>query len=177
MVAQVHPGPPSAQEIRMTMKISKLQEELQQKRPFASRRQEALLAVMKTADVVRRQIASLLESHGVTLQQYNVLRILRGAGAKGLPTLSIGQRLIEQTPGVTRLVDRMEGRGWVSRKRCTEDRRVVYACITEEGLHLLATLDPVLTKYETNSAPLLSDEDLAALIKLLERMRADGNDD
>lgn len=161
----------------MTMKIRKLQDELQQTRPFASTRQEALLAVMKTADVVRRQIASLLESHGVTMQQYNVLRILRGAGENGLPTLAIGQRLIEQTPGVTRLVDRMEARGWVCRRRCTNDRRVVYACVTEEGLGLLATLDPVLTKFETTSAPLLSDEDLMTLIKLLERMRADEKDD
>jgi MarR family transcriptional regulator, organic hydroperoxide resistance regulator len=155
------------------MKIRRLQEELQQTKPFASARQEALVAVMKTADVVRRQIADLLEPQGVTPQQYNVLRILRGAGPEGLPTLSIGQRLIEQTPGVTRLVDRMEARGWVSRRRCTKDRRVVYACLTESGQVLLAALDPLLQNHEKNSTPLLADDDLVTLIELLDRLRAE----
>jgi DNA-binding MarR family transcriptional regulator len=154
------------------MKVTKLQEELQQTKPFASPRQEAMLALMKTADVVRRGIAAVLEPHGVTMQQYNVLRILRGAGPKGIPTLSIAGRLIEETPGVTRLLDRMEARGWVKRLRCDRDRRVVYAIITEEALELLARIDPLLAEFEKDSLPLLSEPEVKELIGLLERARA-----
>jgi DNA-binding MarR family transcriptional regulator len=154
------------------VRITKLQEELQQTKPFASARQEAMLALMKTADGVRRGIATVLEPHQVTLQQYNVLRILRGAGPKGIPTLSIAGRLIEETPGVTRLLDRMEARGWVKRVRCERDRRVVYAIITESALELLARIDPLLAEFEKDSLPLLSEPEVEALIALLERVRA-----
>lgn len=154
------------------MRITKLQEELQQTKPFASARQEAMLALMKTADGVRRGIATVLEPHQVTLQQYNILRILRGAGPKGIPTLSIAGRLIEETPGVTRLLDRMEARGWVKRVRCERDRRVVYAIITESALELLARIDPLLAEFEKDSLPLLSEPEVEALIALLERVRA-----
>jgi DNA-binding MarR family transcriptional regulator len=154
------------------MKITRLQEELQQTKPFASPRQEAMLALMKTADGVRRGIAAVLEPHGVTMQQYNVLRILRGAGPKGIPTLSIVGRLIEETPGVTRLLDRMEARGWVKRERCERDRRVVYAIITESARELLARIDPLLAEFEKDSLPLLSEPEVQTLIALLERARA-----
>jgi DNA-binding MarR family transcriptional regulator len=154
------------------MRVTKLQEELQQTKPFASPRQEAMLALMKTADVVRRGIAGVLEPHGVTLQQYNVLRILRGAGPQGIPTLSIAGRLIEETPGVTRLLDRMEARGWVKRERCEKDRRVVYAKITERALELLARIDPLLAEFERGSLPMLGEAEVQELIGLLERARA-----
>jgi DNA-binding MarR family transcriptional regulator len=154
------------------MRIRKLQEELQQTRPFSSNRQEAMLALMKTADLVRREIIATLEPHDVTLQQYNVLRILRGAGAKGVPTLSIAERLIEQTPGITRLLDRMERRQWVKRLRCEKDRRVVYALITAEGLALLDRIDPLLSAFESAALPMLDDAEVDRLIELLERVRA-----
>lgn len=155
------------------MKIRKLQDELQQSKPFASRQEEAMLALMKTADIVRRRIAAILEPFGVTLQQYNVLRILRGAGPKGLPTLSIGQRLIEETPGITRLLDRMQARGWVTRKRCDKDRRVVYAMIAQPGLDLLAAIDPPLALFNQESLPLLDGQQTQQLIALLELARAE----
>lgn len=155
------------------MRIRKLQDELQQSKPFATRQEEAMLALMKTADVVRRSIAAILDPHGVTLQQYNVLRILRGAGPQGLPTLSIGQRLIESAPGITRLLDRMELHGWVSRMRCDKDRRVVYAMISSRGLELLAGIDPALEQFNQGALPLLSPEQLEQLIALLELVRAE----
>lgn len=158
------------------MKIRKLQEELQQSKPFATKQEEAMLAVMKTADGIRRRIAAMLEPFGVTLQQYNVLRILRGAGPQGLPTLSIGQRLIEETPGITRLLDRMEFRGWVSRVRCERDRRVVYATITESGLEVLTEIDPLLDAFNHTALPFLNDAQLEQLVALLELARAETED-
>ncbi len=82
---------------------SQLQREIKQRKPFQSRAQEAAIGLLRTADTVRREIASVVEPHGITLQQYNVLRILRGAGALGLPTLEIAARMVEQAPGITRL--------------------------------------------------------------------------
>ena len=155
------------------MKIPDLQEELQQTKPFASKREEAMLAVMKTADIFRRRIGGVLEPYGITMQQYNILRILRGAGPQGLPTLSIGQRLIEAAPGITRLLDRMESHDWVTRLRGKTDRRIVFAVITQSGLEVLAAIDPHLAAFEAASLPLLSREDLEKLVELLGKARAE----
>ncbi len=84
------------------------------------------MSLLEAADRVRRHFQAILEPHGLTLQQFNVLRILRGAGEDGLPTLEVGQRMIEKTPGVTRLLDRLESKGWVTRERCRRDRRRVF---------------------------------------------------
>jgi len=153
------------------MKVSKLQEELQQTKPFVSDREEAMLAILKTADLLRRGVGSVLEAQGVTPQQYNVLRILRGAGPNGLPTLSICERLIEATPGITRLLDRMETRGWVERVRSVKDRRVVYAKICPSGLELLERIAPCIAEYIGGLFPSLDDGAVRGLIELLERAR------
>ena len=108
---------------------------------FRSRSQEATLALLRTADELRRYAGSVLAEGGLTLQQYNVLRILRGAGPQGLATLTVGARMIERTPGVTRLIDRMESRGLVERRRDERDRRKVLCRITEEGVRLLDLLE------------------------------------
>lgn len=109
---------------------------------------ETVVALLRAADLVRRRTAAAVEPAGITVQQFNVLRILRGAkaaGEDGLPTLEVGSRMIEQTPGVTRLLDRLEAKGLVGRQRCREDRRQHLCRITPRGLELLAGLDgPVL---------------------------------
>ena len=149
-----------------------IHEEIQQSKPFRSRSQEAYLALLRTADDMRRRISLVLEPAGITLQQYNVLRILRGAGPEGLPTLAIGERMVERTPGVTRLIDRMEEKGWVTRERCTEDRRRVWCRITDEGLRLLAPLDPQVNAADDSLEQVLEQDQLAALIAYLDSIRA-----
>src|SRR5881275_3603411 len=103
--------------------------ELKQTRPFVSPAQEATVALLRTADVVNRLVDLVIEREGITGQQYNVLRILRGAGEQGLPTLDIAERMIEETPGITRLIDRLEAKKLVTRERCNVDRRRVYCRI------------------------------------------------
>jgi DNA-binding MarR family transcriptional regulator len=132
---------------------------------------------MRTADEVRRRYARLMEEHGVTLQQYNVLRILRGAGPEGLPTLTIGDRMIERTPGVTRLIDRMVRRGWVERERCREDRRRVWCRVTEAGLGVLEGLDGPVRTVDNSIFDVLSEEEMDDLVTMLDRIRAHMSED
>lgn len=147
-------------------------EEIKQSRPFRSRSHEAYVTLLRTADESKRYVAQPLAIEGVTLQQYNVLRILRGAGDEGLPTLSVAERMIERTPGVTRLIDRMEKKGWVERRRCTEDRRRVWCRITAEGLTLLARLDAPIDSVDDVMFTGLDEDELTALIDVLNRIRA-----
>ncbi|HSR49965.1 MAG TPA: MarR family transcriptional regulator [Acidobacteriota bacterium] len=154
------------------MQEGTLREEIQQRKPFASLGQEALLSLFRTADLLRRHVSQIVEPHGVTIQQYNVLRILRGAGSEGLPTLAIGERMIEQTPGITRLLDRLEAKGWVRRQRSQRDRRQVFCYITEEGLDLLAELDQPILDVDQDGLGMLDDGELRTLISLLDRIRA-----
>src|SRR6266513_6324325 len=118
---------------------------------FRSREQEATLGLLRTADAMKRGLAQVIEPHGITPQQYNVLRILRGAGPAGLPTLTIGERMIEQTPGTTRLVDRLERKGLVTRTPCPTDRRRVFCQITEKGLELLPKLDEAVNRCDAQA--------------------------
>jgi len=151
---------------------SRLQSELRQSRPFRSRRQEAFLSILRSADVLRRAVAALLDPYGITPQQYNVLRILRGAGPEGLPTLAIGERLIEQTPGMTRLLNRLEARGWVERTRNAHDRRQVDCRMTPAGQELLARLDPLMDAADQTMLATLTPEQLDSLIQTLDLVRA-----
>src|SRR5204863_7568328 len=116
---------------------------------------------MRTTDLVRRQIAAVAEPHGITLQQYNVLRILRGAGAEGLPTLEIAGRMIEQAPGVTRLLDRLQAKSLVRRQRSAEDRRQIRCWITPAGLDLLDRLESAMHEGGRAFMAPLSAADLA----------------
>ena len=102
--------------------MSQLKREIRQNRPFRSRSQEASLGLFRTADLLRRRFHAVLEPKGITQQQYNVLRILRGAGDGGLPTLTIAERMVERTPGITRLLDRLE-RPDRARYPCHHDRK------------------------------------------------------
>lgn len=139
---------------------------------FRSREQQATLGLLRTADALKRHYAQVIEPHGITLQQYNVLRILRGAGPEGLPTLTVGERMIEQTPGVTRLVDRLETKKLVDRVPCPRDRRRVFCQITPGGLALLEVLDAPINQADTQAVAVLHEEELGLLIGLLDRVRA-----
>ena len=150
---------------------SALAREIQQKRPFQSARHEAALGLLKTVDLLRLHISRVLEPFGVTDQQYNVLRILRGAGKDGLPTLAIAERMIERAPGITRLIDRLEKKGLVSRKRCTSDRRQVFCILAPAGARLLARMDAPVGKSD-EALGALNEADLKTLIRLLDAVRA-----
>jgi DNA-binding MarR family transcriptional regulator len=139
---------------------------------FRSREQEATLGLLRTADAVKRSLAQVIEPHGITPQQYNVLRILRGAGSDGIPTLTIGERMIEQTPGVTRLVDRLERKGLVARTPCPKDRRRVFCRITAKGLDLLKELDDPVNRWDAQTVSVLPPSELDVLVDLLDRVRA-----
>ena len=155
----------------MARHSSRLQQELKQRRPFRSIYQEAALSVLKTADLIRRELARRLESHDVTPQQYNVLRILRGAGVEGLPTLSIAERLIEEAPGMTRLLDRLEAKGLVRRVRCEQDRRQVLCYLAGEGARVLDALEPAVKETERDLSLRLTQGEAESLVELLEKMR------
>ena len=118
--------------------------ELQQSQPFRSIAEETLVSVLRTAAVLRRAIAQRVEPYGISPAQYNVLRILRGAGEKGLPTLEVRERLIEEAPGITRLIDKLEQAGHVRRDRSGKDRRKVHCCITPSGRALLEAMDTLI---------------------------------
>ena len=150
-------------------------EDIKQRKPFRTRSQEAYLGLVRAGDDLKRRTSAILEAAGVTLQQYNVLRILRGAGDDGLPTLTIAERMIERTPGVTRPIDRMERKGWVARKRCTEDRRRVWCMITDEGLALLEPLDDPVDALDDFLLDAFAETELIALVDYLDRIQALAN--
>ena len=151
---------------------SRIGTEIRQGRPFPSLSAETAVALMRTTDLVKRAIARVVDPHGITLQQYNVLRILRGAGVDGLPTLEIGERMIEQAPGVTRLVDRLESKGLVRRERRSTDRRQVFCLITEAGLELLALLDDPIREADREALAGIDEEAMKGLLVTLDRIRA-----
>jgi DNA-binding MarR family transcriptional regulator len=147
-------------------------EAIRQAKPFRSRRQEGGIAILLTAEAVRGRVARLLAANGdLTPQQYNVLRILRGAGAQGLPTLSIVERMIESTPGITRLLDRLEAKKRVRRERSGEDRRQVVCRITAQGLAELKALDAIVNRVDQDVLGSLNDREVATLIRLLDKIR------
>ena len=156
---------------RTSRKKSDLQKELKQTRPFRSPAEEAFVAILKTADVLRRRMARIVEPHGITPQQYNVLRILRGAHPDPLPTLEIRERMIEEAPGITRLVDRLERRGLIQRERAEDDRRRVDCWITAAGLALLEELDEEIDAADEATTKGLSGREVEALLRSLEAVR------
>jgi DNA-binding MarR family transcriptional regulator len=133
--------------------------------------EEAVLNVIRTADAIGRSFDTLFKTYGLTRTQYNVLRILRGAGEKGACCSQIGDRLITAEPDVTRLLDRLERRGWIQRRRDAEDRRSVTTRITASGLKLLASLDEPVQQLNCRPFDLLGDADIQRLIAQLEKVR------
>jgi DNA-binding MarR family transcriptional regulator len=154
-----------------TRRPGRVAEDIQQSKPFRTPHQEAAIALLRTADVVRRRIAAVIEPAGITGQQYNVLRIVRGAGEAGIPTLDIAKRMIERTPGITRLLDRLENRQLVRRERCPSDRRQVLCWITPAGLEVIAQLEKPVTQADKEVIQGLDVAELRHLIDYLDRIR------
>jgi len=148
-----------------------LQAELKQKIPFTSREAEVYLSLLRTTDALQTQVEAQLKEFGLTGTQYNALRILRGAGPEGLPCREIGERMITRDPDVTRLLDRLEDRGFVQRTRAKHDRRVIYGKITAAGLKLLREMDGPLEKFGREMLRHVRQEKLKQLIELLELVR------
>jgi len=154
-------------------KQSALQDELRLSRPFRCPSEEAGLAIRRTAEVLRHRMEPLFEHHGLTGQQYNVLRILRGALPEPLPTMEIADRMLEKTPGITRLLDRLQEKGLVEQERRSDDRRCILRSITPAGLELLAALDKPVAEANREAVGMLTDEQMEQLIEMLEAIRAD----
>lgn len=129
------------------------------------------MSILRSADVLRRYFADLFEPHGLTLQQYNVLRILRGARPDALPTMEIAERMLEKTPGITGLIDRLERKGLVARERMVDDRRCIRCSITPRGLELLAELDDTVSAADAEAMIGVGEQDARHLVRTLEAIR------
>jgi DNA-binding MarR family transcriptional regulator len=152
--------------------MSTLQEQIQQRRPFASLEQEAYLNLVRTAAELTDGMERLLRPAGVSLPQYNVLRILRGAESGGLCRNEVRDRMLTRMPDMTRLLDRMEAAGLVSRSRDAADRRLVTTRITAEGRRVLEALEEPVAEEHRRRLGHLSRTQLEDLIELLTRARA-----
>jgi DNA-binding MarR family transcriptional regulator len=148
-----------------------IQTEIKPTKSFGSLEEEAFLELMRTADKLQGRVAEMLKQHGLSPTQYNALRILRGAGAKGLACSGIGERMINREPDITRLVDRLERRGLVRRNREHKDRRVITTRITPEGLETLQALDPKIEEFHRHLVGHLGENRLHALVRLLQAAR------
>ena len=129
------------------------------------------VALLRTADALSQEAEQLLKAAGLTGAQYNVLRILRGAEPEGLPCRGIGDRMISHDPDMTRLLDRMEKRGLITRERQTDDRRVVETRITPQALRLLKTLDRPVHELHKRQFRHMPATQLKILSRLLEEVR------
>lgn len=148
-----------------------LRTELRQTKPFRSVRQEASLSIQRTAAVLEHAFETWLKPHGITATQYNVLRILRGAGPSGLCRNEVAERLVRRVPDVTRLLDRLEQQKLISRSRGGADRRYVTTLITREGLTLLEGLDTAVDDFHRQELGHVDEGRLRTLVELLEAVR------
>ena len=151
--------------------MGKLRDEIKQKKPFGSLEDEAFLNVIRTAEAFLWRETELLKPYEITFSQYNVLRILRGAGPEGLICREIWERMIARDPDVTKLLDRLEARGLVARERQQDDRRVIVARLTDEGLRLVEEIDRPILELTRSLLGHMGERRLKALIGLLEEAR------
>lgn len=153
---------------------TKLQEEIKQSKPFESSREELWLNLARTTAMASHVIEQGLRGFGLSPTQYNVLRILRGAGAGGLCQYEIGERLVAEVPDVPRIADRMEKAGWVQRMRGAADRRIVMATLTPAGLELVGSLDGQISELLDGVFATLDDGEVETLNELLVAARGVG---
>jgi DNA-binding MarR family transcriptional regulator len=151
--------------------MEKTSESDNKRRRAACPEEAAFLDLLRTADILSRRLIPVLKAEDLSATQYNVLRILRGAG-EGLACGEIASRMITRDPDVTRLLDRLEKRGLISRCRETKDRRTVMARITPEGLKLLARLDEPVQAAHRKQLGHLGRERLRTLTEVLRVARS-----
>ena len=144
-----------------------LRDELKMNKPFKSVEEEAILSIARTAALIDHAGGEALKPFDLTITQYNVLRILRGAGDAGLCRNEVGERLVTKVPDVTRLLDRMEVAGLIVRQRGGQDRRFVATRITEKGLKLLEKIDRELPAIHARQLGHVSQKRLRELIGIL----------
>jgi len=149
-----------------------IQDELKQTRPFATLEEEVIMGLARTADALQRGMGAVLRQAGLSPTQYNVLRILRGAGAPGLACGEIVERMVTRDPDITRLLDRLEARRLVTRNRDGADRRVVTSRISQAGLALLDELDDPLQTTIRRLLGHMGEGRLRSLAELLDEARA-----
>lgn len=145
--------------------------EIRQTRPFRSVGQEATIALLRTASVVYRGLERVVQPEGLSLAQYNALRIIRGAGASGIATLAIRERMIEEGTTITRLLDKLEDGGLIRRERSEPDRRQVICCVSPKGRQLLDGLDPRVNAADEAAVATLSPAQQESLVRLLDLVR------
>jgi DNA-binding MarR family transcriptional regulator len=151
--------------------IQSVVEEILQNQPFASREEELLVSLMRTTDLLQARFERVMRPFNISMTQYNVLRILRGAEPAGRTCGEIGERMIAREPDVTRLLERMERAGLIRRTRDSEDRRVVVTRITPEGLKLLDEIEPGLREVNGLLRP-IGERKIAQMLSLLDEVRA-----
>ncbi len=155
----------------MTKKCtSSIGKEIQQTKDFASIEEELLVSLLRTTDVLHERFEQLIRPFNISMTQYNVLRILRGAEPGGRTCGEIGERMIAREPDVTRLLERMEKAGIIQRTRDSSDRRVVVTRITSAGLKLIEELDPRLRELDGLLSP-MGGRKIANTLKLLDQVR------
>ncbi len=155
----------------MTARRKGIREELKQTKPFSSIAEEAFLSVQRTADALSQKFEQFLKGWGISGTQYNVLRILRGAGPEGLRCGDIGERMVAHDPDITRLLDRLERAGWIERARDTRDRRVVLTHINRRGLDLLKEIDKPINEFVQQLGSHIPEQRFQDVIEILEEIR------
>lgn len=151
--------------------VAKLQHEIKQDKPFPSLQAEVFLNLLRTTDALSRGVEEILKLAGLSETQYNVLRILRGAGETGLCCREVAERMITRDPDITRLLDRLERRGLLTRSRDSKDRRVITVRINPAGQKVLKDLDGPLAEYHRKLLSHMDKGDLRKLVELLEVAR------
>jgi len=157
----------------VTQVKAKFDGQAKQKHLVHSRQQDAVVSILHTANYLDRFCSPVFTQRGITSQQFNVLRILRGAGLGGLPTLDIAEKMIEQAPGITRLLDRLERKKLVRRERPSDNRRQVLCYITKPGLDLLQELDTPVRNKVKQALHRLDESEIEELMRLLELARGE----
>jgi DNA-binding MarR family transcriptional regulator len=150
--------------------ISPVGEEIHQTRAFASLEEELLVSLLRTTDVLHERFEQIVRPFNISMTQYNVLRILRGAEPTGRTCGEIGERMIAREPDVTRLLERMEKAGLIQRTRASADRRVVVTRITAAGLRLLDEMEPRLREIDGLLKP-MGERKIESTLKLLDEVR------